>query len=241
MNDDPEGHAILDQFNGKNAMLVVERDDGYMEASPDPYYQLLTFNKRPEYIRQAIKHINGRVLCLGCGAGTYPIYLQKNGLNVVGTESSKLSIRVCKVRGANNVRLIKELMDCRKLKDKFDTILALDNRFGLFRSKYKAKELFKMFYKLTFSDAVMIVESTNPYKTKNQFHLQYQKYNVERGRMQGQIRMKLHYQKYTSKWFDYLFVSPKEMYDIVSDTGWKVQTTIMSNGPQCIYKIFKSE
>ena len=131
-------------------------------------------------------------------------------------------------------------MDCRKLKDKSDTILALDNRFGLFRSKYKAKALFKMFYKLTFSDAVMTVESTNPYKTMNKFHLRYQKYNVERGRMQVQIRMKLHYQKYASKWFDYLFLSPKEMYDIVSDTGWKVQTTIMSNGSQ-IYKICKSE
>jgi cyclopropane fatty-acyl-phospholipid synthase-like methyltransferase len=241
MNDDPEGHAIFDQFNNKNALLIVERDDGYIEASPDPPYQLLTFDKRREYVKKVMKQVEGDVLCIGCGAGTYSIYLQKKGFKVLSIESSKLSIKVCKARGAKNVKLIRELRECVSFKTKFNTILALDNRFGLFRSKKGAKALFKMFYKLTYPDSMIIVESFNPYKTKDKFHLDYHKFNTDRGRMGGQIRMKLRYQRYTSKWFDYLFVSPEEMRDIVSDTGWKIRNTVKSKGPHCVYIMCKSK
>jgi hypothetical protein len=44
----------------------------------------------------------------------------------------------------------------------------------------------------------------------------------ERGRMAGQIRMRVRYLVHRSDWFDYLMVSRDEMRSIVEGTGWRV-------------------
>lgn len=56
-------------------------------------------------------------------------------------------------------------------------------------------------------------------------HLAYQKENRAKGRMSGQLRIRVRYRKYVGKWFDYLIVSPRE---IVSGTGWKVSRIMKS-------------
>ncbi len=64
------------------------------------------------------------------------------------------------------------------------------------------------------------------YQTDNPLHLAYQAWNRQRGRMSGQIRMRVLYQMYRSHWFDYLMVSPQEMQTILEGTGWKVKRFI---------------
>jgi len=39
--------------------------------------------------------------------------------------------------------------------------------------------------------------------------------------MSGQIRIRIRFQDRATPWFDYLFVSPREMKDVLSGTGWK--------------------
>jgi hypothetical protein len=47
--------------------------------------------------------------------------------------------------------------------------------------------------------------------------------------MGGQLRIRVRYQKFISPWFDYLFVSPAEMEEIVQGTGWLVEALL---GPE---------
>ena len=44
--------------------------------------------------------------------------------------------------------------------------------------------------------------------------------------MPGQIRIRVRFAKAVSPWFDLLFVSPKEMKAILSDTDWRVEKLI---------------
>jgi hypothetical protein len=44
--------------------------------------------------------------------------------------------------------------------------------------------------------------------------------------MSGQRRLRIRFRKYATPWFDYLFVSKKEMEDILRGTGWKIQDFI---------------
>ena len=48
--------------------------------------------------------------------------------------------------------------------------------------------------------------------------------------MGGQVRMRIRYKQYATPWFDYLFVSKKEMQKIVAGTGWRVRRFIDSKG-----------
>ena len=65
-------------------------------------------------------------------------------------------------------------------------------------------------------------------------HLEYQRENRKKGRMSGQIRLRIRYRKYATPWIDYLFVSVDEMKEILDGTGWKMSRIYDSNGPQYI-------
>jgi len=105
----------------------------------------------------------------------------------------------------------------------FDTIIMMGNNFGLFGSLKKARRLLKRFHSMTSQDALIIAETRDPYQTDNPDHLEYQEYNRNRGRMSGQLRLRIRFKRYVTPWFNYLLVSKEELQEIMDGTGWKVQ------------------
>ena len=92
----------------------------------------------------------------------------------------------------------------------------LRNNFGLFGNFKRARWLLKRFHEIT-SLKGRIVETEVPE------HLAYQEINRERGRMSGQVRIRVRFRKYASPWFEYFMVSKKEMKDILDSTGWEAR------------------
>ena len=74
----------------------------------------------------------------------------------------------------------------------------------------------------------IIAETLDPYQTEEPCHLAYQQFNRDRGRMSGQLRLRIRYRQYTTPWFDYLFVSKAEMEGILAGTVWQVERYIDS-------------
>ncbi len=108
----------------------------------------------------------------------------------------------------------------------FDTIVMYGNNFGLFGSAGRAHRLLRRFHKMTSPDARIIAESNDPYPRKgvavHPVHLEYHQFNRRRGRLSGQLRIRVRYAKHVTPWFDYLLVSKEEMRRIVAGTGWRV-------------------
>ncbi len=57
--------------------------------------------------------------------------------------------------------------------------------------------------------------------------------------MSGQLRGRVRFARYISKWFDWLMVSKEEMVEILNETGWKVKEFIDSEDSQYIAIIEK--
>jgi hypothetical protein len=72
----------------------------------------------------------------------------------------------------------------------------------------------------------IIAQTRDPYQTDNPDHLAYHQRNLERGRMAGQVRIRVRYRKYVSPWFDYLMVSRDEMQELLSGTRWELREWI---------------
>jgi hypothetical protein len=83
---------------------------------------------------------------------------------------------------------------------------------------------------MTSEDALIIATSRDPYVTDNLVHLRYHKLNKGRGRMSGQVRIRVRYEMCVGKWFDYLMVSREEMDQILLETGWKIREFLNSGG-----------
>jgi SAM-dependent methyltransferase len=220
--EDAFGQVLSASFKGEEVYEIVERDDGYIDAmSVKGYFS--EYKDWPVFEQQAVDLAKGKVLDIGCGAGRHSLHLQKKGLDVLGIDISPLAVEVCKQRGLKKARLI-PIDDLHKLRaDSFGTVLMMGNNFGLFASLQKAKKLLKKLNRITTKGAFIIAFTRDPYKTQNLAHLEYHKQNKKRGRMGGQVRIRVRHGKHATRWFDYLMVSKEEMKQILDGTGWKIK------------------
>lgn len=220
--EDAFGRMLWAYYNGQRVFEIDERDDGYIEASTSPKLYFSDYEDWPQHEKKAIEYIKGRVLDIGCGAGRHSLYLQKKGLDVLGIDNSPLAIKVCKLRGLKKAKIM-SIEDIDFKPKSFDTIIMMGSNFGLMGNFKKARRLLKKFHKITSDGGLIVAETRDPYRTDKPAHLEYHELNRKRGRMVGQVRIRIRFEKYATPWFDYLFVSKEEMDEILKGTGWKVK------------------
>ena len=236
---DAYGHLLLNYFKKRRGVEVVEREDGLIDPSETlPAYYFTEFEDWTARERKAIRFVKGRVLDVGCGAGRVALYLQERNFEVLGVDMSPLAVNVCRRRGVKNVRVMSITQIDSRL-GLFDTLIMFGNNFGLFGNPRRARWLLRRLYGMTSNDARILAESVDPCETHDPVHLEYHKFNKSRGKLPGQLRLRVRYRKYMTPWFEYLLVSENEMQRILRSTGWRLVRTIHSKGPAYIAVIQK--
>lgn len=229
-HEDAYGHGVHDHLEGDAWVEVVERDDGAVSPDAGPAGYFAPHKDWPAWEKQAIRFVRGRVLDVGAGAGRLSLHLQSRGHSVVAIDNSPLAIEVCKRRGVKDARVVPFMRVSTRL-GTFDTVAMFGNNFGLFGSPQRARWLLRRLKRLTSERGRIVAHSIDPYATTDPVHLRYHNINRRRGRMPGQLRIRVRYKNYTTPWFDYLIVSPEEMLEIVKGTGWHIQRVIEHRSP----------
>jgi SAM-dependent methyltransferase len=230
--DDGYGELLLAALEeDPRAVEIVERDDGFISASAfSTSLYLAPFRRWPPPHRRAMRFVRGRTLDVGCGAGRVCLHLQERGEEVVGIDVSPGAVEVCRRRGVRDVRLL-GIEDVDESLGVFDTVVMLGNNVGLLADPEKGRELLRRLHRLTSPRGRIVGESRDVTATTDPAHLRYQQENVRRGRMPGQIRIRVRYRDASTPWFDYLMVSPAELERLLDGTGWRLSRTIESDDP----------
>lgn len=135
------GKAILDyQTNNSPEDLITETNISEADEM-NVGYLFRSFNEMPKLEKKALQLCKGRILDVGCGAGSHALYLQEKGFEVIAIDISANAIKACELRGLKKARNINVL---EIENEKFDTILLLMNGTGIFgtlseTSKYLQK------------------------------------------------------------------------------------------------------
>ena len=213
---------------GDDVRAVIERDDGMVDSDSLDYSA--PFRRWPAHERRAMRHIGGRVLDVGCASGRVALHLESRGHSVVSIDVSPGALRTAHERGAQDVRGL-AASEVRAGHGPFDAVVMFGNNAGLLRNARHAPWLLRRFARLTGGDGVLAASTLDPYDTSDPLHLTYHRRNRARGRMGGQGRLRVRFQRLATPWFDYLFLSVPELERIVHGTGWRLDQVIDGPGP----------
>jgi SAM-dependent methyltransferase len=116
------------QFSGHSAAHEIERDDGRIET----FESASNYFSAPRTARELelLDCLEGPVLDLAAGAGSYTLYLQSQGLVVTAAEHSAGAIEVCRARGCRHVVRV-DIRSVTLEPGAFGSIIVMGNTLGV--------------------------------------------------------------------------------------------------------------
>jgi len=201
---------------------IVERDDGLINGAPADHY-LDEPAAWPLYDHRALRLCRGAVLDVGTGAGRTAIELQRRGMAVTGLDTSAGAIEVARRRGLRDT-VLTTVDQYARGPVRYDTFLMLGNNLGLIENRERAPAFLAALAALARPGARIIAHGTDPYGTTDPVQVGYHERNRARGRLGGQLRLRLRYRELATEWFDYLVCSVEELESLLAGTPWRLNS-----------------
>lgn len=153
------GKAMYDfQTNNSPENIITETSISEEdEMSVD--YLFRSYNEMPKIEQKALQLANGKILDVGCGAGSHSLSLQNDrNLDVTSIDISEKAIETCNLRGVKNAR-VQNILDFEG--DKFDTIILLMNGVGIFGKLGTCNQYLSKLKSLLNPDGQILLDSSD--------------------------------------------------------------------------------
>lgn len=195
--------------------IVVHSPDFDDDIISVPYL-FRSYKEMPSLEKTALKNCCGKVLDVGCGAGSHSLYLQdKKKLEVVSIDVSEGAIVVCERRGLKDARNI----SFEETEGKFDTLLFLMNGTGIIGKLENLDDFFLKLKELLLPGGQVLIDSSD---------LSYLFDKDEDGGFwinaadgyYGEVQFKLSYKKSESDYFDWLYLDFNSLNLAASKNGF---------------------
>ncbi|HAH54560.1 MAG TPA: SAM-dependent methyltransferase [Flavobacterium sp.] len=207
------GKAILDfQTNNYPEDLITETSISEADEMSVAYL-FRTYEQMPKLEQKALELAKGKILDVGCGAGSHSLFLQNEiNLDVTSIDISPKAIKACELRGLKKTR-IQNVVAIEK--EKFDTILLLMNGTGVFGTlKQTPKFLQKLKSLLNPNGQILIDSSDIIYMFDDDSDLR-KSINVKG--YYGELTFTILYKNETEDPFPWLYLDYNTLYNVALD------------------------
>ena len=152
------GKAILDfQTNNSPSELVTETNISEADEMSVEYL-FRKHNEMPKLEKKAMQLSKGKILDVGCGAGSHSLYLQEKGFDVTSIDISVNTIKTCELRGLKKAR-VQNVLDIEN--EKFDTIFLLMNGTGIFGTLAETSKYLQKLKSLLNPNGQILIDSSD--------------------------------------------------------------------------------
>lgn len=227
------GSALLDFFNGDYSEdILTETSISEEDALPLPYL-FRSYAEMPPLEQKALNQAKGKVLDVGCGAGSHSLYLQEQGLEVLAIDISKGAVEVTQLRGVQKARHIDllHLPSADHSEEKFDTILLLMNGTGIFQKMEQVSNYLQHLKSLLAPNGQILIDSSD---------LQYMYDTTEEGGIivpadhyYGELEFILKYKGVESEKFLWLYIDENRFEQLCAQNG--LQCEVLARGDNFDY------
>lgn len=229
--EDVLGTAILDYYEGnRKHKLWIHNTYGPKEEMPVAVY-FRDAVAMPEMERKALQLCRGKVLDVGCGAGSHSLLLQQMGFDVTAIDISHKAVEVARRRGVHNC-LQADVFNFKHTK--FDTLLLLMNGIGLTgnlaglnRFLQHAKTLIKKKGQLVFDSSDVAYLFTGGSKPTSRYY--------------GEITYRYEYRKKITNPFSWLYVDAQTLTELAAAAGWQTQVVMEDDYDQYLVRLTQAD
>lgn len=152
------GQAILD-YQTQNAPEDLVTETNISEADEmSVAYLFRTYQEMPKIEKKALQLAKGKILDVGCGAGSHSLYLQQKGFEVTAIDISSNAIKACQLRGVKDAR-VQHLLELKN--EQFDTILLLMNGTGIFGTLAETSKYLQKLKSLLTPNGQILIDSSD--------------------------------------------------------------------------------
>jgi SAM-dependent methyltransferase len=154
------GKAILDYQTQNAPEPLITATSISDEDEMNVAYLFRSYDLMPKIEQKALQLAYGKVLDIGCGAGSHALTLQnERNLDVTAIDISANAIAACTLRGIQNC-LMQNILEYDPT-EKFDTILLLMNGTGIFETLEKTPLYLKKLKSLLTDTGQILLDSSD--------------------------------------------------------------------------------
>lgn len=215
------GKAILDyQTNNSPENLITETTISE-EDEMSVAYLFRNFSAMPKMEQKALEISKGKILDVGCGAGSHSLYLQdERNLEVTAIDISKNAVEACKLRGIQNV-LVQDILTLSE-GNKFDTILLLMNGTGIFGKLKETPKFLQKLKSLLAEGGQILIDSSDiiyMYDEDESDDSEVGYWIPGDVDYYGEVEFTVSYKNETEKPFDWLYLDFNTLQNAANDNG----------------------
>jgi SAM-dependent methyltransferase len=227
------GRIYADHWHGDPHPHTFERDDGRRDTVADGAQYFVAPRSAAE--QTALDGLSGRVLDLGCGAGSYARYLEARGLDVTAIDNSAAAIAVCRERGCRDARIL-DIDDITPALGPFEALVCMGNTFGIGPDDDALRRRLGHLRSLVAPGGRLLLSLRDPLATADPDHLAYQARNRAAGRPPGLMRTRILYRGEVGDWWVLWMPTSAELMAAASAMGW-ASTRSLRDGGSILYEL----
>ncbi|GGA77705.1 SAM-dependent methyltransferase [Flavobacterium palustre] len=223
------GKAILDYQTNNSPEDIITETTISEEDEMSVTYLFRNFESMPSIEQKALELAKGKVLDIGCGAGSHSLYLQnERNLETTAIDISPNAIQACQLRGLKNA-FIQDILTLEN--EKFDTILLLMNGTGIFGTlKNTPKFLQKLKSLLNPGGQILIDSSDIIYMFDED---EDGAYEIPANGYYGELEFTISYKGEKEDSFPWLYLDYNTLQNAANDNGLKCE--LISEGEHYDY------
>lgn len=222
MQNDVLGQALKAYHQGDTAESLITWTTHTEEDPMDVGYFFRSFNSLPKIEQQALKHCFGKILDVGCGAGSHSLYLQEKGYDVTALDISPGAIEVCTERGVENC-VKANFFTAPKMQ--YDTVLFLMNGAGIAQTIDGLPRFFETLAQYLTPNGQVLLDSSD-------LRYLFEGEPLPKAPYYGEVEFGVAYREQQAV-FPWLYIDFDTLQSIAKNLGWKCE--LLLAGPHYDY------